>query len=465
MIALAHSNPALVAEWHPTLNGTLKPSEVTKSSRLKVWWKCPKGHEWETEIRSRSSKVSGCPVCSGKRVWEGLNDLATREPAIAAEWLKEKNGDLRPGHVTSSSHKVVWWRCTHGHEWQSSVNKRQQGRGCPVCAGKKVVVGVNDLFSANSKLANEWCVERNGELSPLQVSISSGKRVWWRCAQGHEWQAQIASRSNGASCPYCSGHLAIEGETDLATQNPSLVLEWLLEKNLPLQPTSISSKSGRKVWWRCAQGHEWQAQIASRSNGRGCPTCMGRIVLPGFNDLLTTNPDVAAEWVKALNGSLSPQEFSFGSSQKVWWKCSDGHEWKTSIASRTAGRGCPSCSLGGFSTAKPATIYFIQHKTLLAFKVGITNSDNKTSRIAKFQSVGWDVIKTWSHDSGRLILDAETVFFQWLRLERQIPRYLQKSDLTVTAGASETFSDSILASQEVITRIDEILQTSIRLED
>lgn len=33
------------------------------------------------------------------------------------------------------------------------------------------------------------------------------------------------------------------------------------------------SNSGTKVWWRCNQGHEWQATIANRNYGTGCPEC------------------------------------------------------------------------------------------------------------------------------------------------------------------------------------------------
>ena len=35
--------PDLVADWHPTKNGELKPSDVTAKSGKSVWWKCPKG--------------------------------------------------------------------------------------------------------------------------------------------------------------------------------------------------------------------------------------------------------------------------------------------------------------------------------------------------------------------------------------------------------------------------------------
>ena len=101
----------------------------------------------------------------------------------------------------------------------------------------------------------------------------SGKAVWWKCKEGHEWQATIRNRDRGARCPYCSGRIAIRGFTDLQTVNPTLAKEWNYEKNDNLTPQNVLPNSGKKVWWRCSKGHEWQATIASRNSGCGCPEC------------------------------------------------------------------------------------------------------------------------------------------------------------------------------------------------
>ena len=60
-------NPAVAASWHPTLNGTLTPEDVTTGSRHKVWWACPEGHVWKAVVYSRARKQkTGCPVCAGR---------------------------------------------------------------------------------------------------------------------------------------------------------------------------------------------------------------------------------------------------------------------------------------------------------------------------------------------------------------------------------------------------------------
>jgi hypothetical protein len=65
----------------------------------------------------------------------------------------------------------------------------------------------------------------------------------------------------------------LKGYNDLQTLNPSLAKEWNYEKNVNLYPDNVSIGSSQKVWWKCEKGHEWEAVIYNRNNGRGCPEC------------------------------------------------------------------------------------------------------------------------------------------------------------------------------------------------
>ena len=88
----------------------------------------------------------------------------------------------------------------------------------------------------------------------------------------------------------------------LPVENPELAAQWDYDKNGNLHPEDFTGGSNKKVWWRCALGHSWEAQINKRFTfGRGCPYCSGNKVLPGFNDLPTTHPHVAAQWDYAKN--------------------------------------------------------------------------------------------------------------------------------------------------------------------
>ena len=265
---------------------------------------------------------------------------------LMAEWNWEKNDVLgfSPDALMCGSNKKVWWKCSKGHEWQTLINNRNKGSGCPYCAGKKVLKGYNDLQVVNPTVAKEWNYEKNNGLTPTDVMPNSKEKVWWKCRKGHEWQATIASRNSGSGCPYCSGNKVLKGYNDFQTVNPTLAKEWNYEKNGDLKPENFTANSGQKVWWKCSKGHEWQATINNRGNGNGCPYCTGQKALIGNNDLQTVNPTLVQEWNYEKNGNLKPEQFTAKSGQKVWWKCNKGHEWQAEIRSRTNGSGCPVCN-------------------------------------------------------------------------------------------------------------------------
>ena len=124
-----------------------------------------------------------------------------------------------------------------------------------------------------------------------------------------------------------------------------LLLQWDTEKNAPDTPQTVSYGSQRKMWWHCEKGHSWQAPVYSRTGGAGCPYYAGRKVLPGFNDLASKAPTVAAQWHPALNGGLTPEMVTVSSHRRVWWQCPQGHVWKALVYSRTGEQkcGCPVC--------------------------------------------------------------------------------------------------------------------------
>ena len=139
---------------------------------------------------------------------------------------------------------------------------------------------------------------------------------------------------------------------------PSLAEEWSPKNKI--KPTQVSVGSHKKVLWHGKCGHEWTAVIKNRVRGAGCPYCSHNIVLPGFNDLASRFPNLAAEWSER-NYPLRPNVVTAFKNKKVWWKCSLGHEWHTLISTRAGGSQCPYCSgiklLKGFNdlaTTHPA---------------------------------------------------------------------------------------------------------------
>mgnify|MGYP006076499191 CR=1 FL=1 len=346
---LATTNPELAKEWHPTKNGNLTPWNTISGSNKSVWWKCDEGtdHEYKVSIYKRSSG-RGCTVCAGFTVVLS-NCLATINPNLVKEWHTTKNGKLTPYDVTGGSGKKVWWKCNKAddHEWETTVALRNIGGSCPFCSGHKVT-NSNCLETVNPLLALQWHPTKNSNLSPRDVATGSNKKVWWKCdsANDHEWEAVIASRSIGASCPFCQGKRVSQSNC-LAVINPNLAKQWHPTKNGNLSPYNITIGSDKKIWWKCEEGedHEYQAPMYKRSKGSGCPICDGKQIVLS-NCLATLNPKLASEWHPAKNGRMTPFNVTIGITKKFWWKCHNGddHEWEASIGKRNKGTGCPMCA-------------------------------------------------------------------------------------------------------------------------
>ena len=255
-IPLSESHPKLADEWHPDKNGDLAPDRVTAGSNKKVWWKCPTGpdHEWEAAVSDRTSG-KGCPCCAGRQV-STTNSLVSLHPDLAVEWHPDNNGDLSPDQVVAGSSKKVWWKCPKGpdHEWKAALVSRTGGNGCPCCAGYKVSI-TNSLASLHPDLATEWHPDKNGDLSPDQVTAGSHKKVWWKCAEGpdHEWESTIVNRARGSGCPCCAGY-KVSITNSLASLHPDLATEWHPDKNGDLSPDQVTAGSHNKVCGNALKG-------------------------------------------------------------------------------------------------------------------------------------------------------------------------------------------------------------------
>lgn len=277
---LATLYPKLMKEWDFAKNGDLQPDQLLPGSSRKVWWKCAQGHSWQAIIKSRV-QGAGCPVCTNRTIVAEENSLSITHPELAGQWDYKKNCSLTPKDVVAGSHRKVWWLCEHSHSWQASiVSRAHSGAGCPVCAGKVVIPGENDLASQFPRVAQEWNTAKNAPLTAQQVSGYSNLRVWWVCAFGHTWKTSVASRThNTTGCPYCSGRMVLAGFNDLQSCFPEIAMQWHPTLNGSLTPDAVTYGSKKKVWWQCPEGHVWRAVVYSRTGAKkcGCPICAGRV--------------------------------------------------------------------------------------------------------------------------------------------------------------------------------------------
>ena len=238
------------------------PTSLSVGSHQKRTWKCNFGHIWEAQVKSRALFQAGCPICSGRKVLAGFNDLKTKFPDIAIEAY----GWDPTGIIAGASRKKIW-KCNLGHIWEATLNDRtSQKTGCPTCSGKIVLAGFNDLNTKFPDIALEaygW--------DPTTVTAKSNHKKDWKCKQEHIYSCVVCNRTGrGDGCPICSGRQVLKGFNDLKTKFPDIAAEaygW--------DPTTVVPKSAQKKEWKCNKGHIYTSHVYSRTavDGSGCPIC------------------------------------------------------------------------------------------------------------------------------------------------------------------------------------------------
>ena len=496
----SRSKPSL-AETHPDLAAQAHgwdPTTVAAKSKQKRAWECQLGHVWEAEVRSRSVIGASCPFCEGRRAIPGVNDLATLHPLEAAEAF-----GWDPGVVNPNSHKKLEFMCAKGHVFLRAVRRHVEATGCPVCQNDRVLIGFNDLATTHPELAAQavgW--------DPTTVTAGTRKKLQWKCSRGHTWITGITNRTNGGTgCPYCSGRIAIRGETDLATTHPELAAQafgW--------DPTTVKAGTNRKLMWHCSKGHEWLSTPSARSSrGHGCPYCSGHRVIVGETDLATTHPELskeAAGWdpstVAAGNdvkrrwkckknhewdapvysraggghgcpycsghrvivgetdlatthpelskeaAGWDPSTLGYGSDKKVQWSCPNGHEYISRVSHRTnIQSGCPTCAQTGYDQNQQGWLYLIENESLDMFQIGISNFPE--NRLSKHSRQGWDVLEVRGPMEGYLAQQLETAILHAVQCRGAVLGH--KADIEKFDGYSEAWTKESLT----VTSIKQLL--------
>ncbi len=341
---LSTANPELAKEWHPALNGNLKPESIYAHSKQRVWWLGKCGHEWQATVSDRYCKKADCPFCSGNRILVGYNDLQSVNPELASEWHPTKNGDNKPSQYTQASTYKAWWLGKCGHEWIAQVASRSAGAGCPICAKRQqtsfpeqtlffyllkvcpdAVNGYKDIF--NNRM----------ELDIYLPSIQAGIEydgVAWHSTKGSAEREKLKyaiCKENGITLIRVKeGAKEQDGVfadySILVKKSPSFLdLDELIKNTFDILGLDLP-KSGVNTE---KDNDDIRAQYLSKLK---------------VNSLASRNPLLAKEWHPTKNGVFTPDMFYPHSQDVVWWLGECGHEWTASISSRSSGYNCPYCS-------------------------------------------------------------------------------------------------------------------------
>ena len=346
-----------------------------------------------------------------------------------------------------------------------------------------------------------------------KLTYGSERKLNWKCPKGHIYEAEVLKRTTrGYGCSFCSGKRVLIGFNDLKTINPTLA-----KQSYGWDPATVTISSGKKLLWECSLGHHWEARVRDRSRGSDCSVCDGKIVLSGFNDLKSKNPELAKEadgwdattvtsksgqrksWICALghkwdavvrhraNGTgcpycngqkvligfndlkttnpetaneafrWDPETVTANSGTSKKWKCGSGHIWSARVIHRTRGIGCASCASYGFNPDRQAILYLIEHTKIKMLQIGISNSPQ--SRLPKHLSKGWKVIEVSKKMTGGIALAHETAILRMLKAKG--------ADLSNSkiAGKFDGYSEAWSKSIFPVKSIKELMRLTEEFEE
>lgn len=339
--SLEEAFPEVAFDWCYKKNCGWGPEDFASSSKVSAWWECPNcDFVWQAKISNRTRQLSECPQC-----YLGETTDLREFPLALAQFDRKRNVGINPYKL--SMKRQVFWKCSvsRDHRWKTTFN-RSEGIRCPYCRGQRSS-RTNNLLQFPS-FAKQFHPTKNGKLKPMDITTGTHKSIWWKCAEArdHVWLAVVKDRiAQDQGCPFCANQRVCRSNC-LATRFPKIAQEWHPKRNLPMTPRSVVATSSHRVVWRCRDcAHEWQARVVDRTQkGSGCPACVGKAITKN-NCLATLFPQIASEWHKTKNGSLTAKDVSPGSHNKYWFCCKQcAFEWQAQLQSRTRqGNGCPPC--------------------------------------------------------------------------------------------------------------------------
>lgn len=333
--SLAKTNPELLEEWDYALNN-ISPDSISWHYSKKVHWICRKGHKFESSPSRRVRLKRGCPICAREcgtsfpeqAIYFYINTIVPSENRYI-------HNDVEIDVYIPSLQVGIEYDGLYYHNSIKSAKKEaRKNRILEVDGIRLIRIKESTAFKV---VDDTIFVVPTKNYDYLKDAINIIITKIGLCEE-------IDIDPIRDRMQILEQYVVNEKKNSIVQRMPNVAKQWDYKKNGTIKPEYIRASSNQKYWWTCENGHSWEASVYSRANGNGCPCCSGKTLVLGENDLLSQNPKLAKEWNAQKNGDLTPDMVTIKNGKSVWWKCPKcGHEWKTSVAHRSEGKGCPVC--------------------------------------------------------------------------------------------------------------------------
>ena len=336
-------------------DNTVPLESISFRSTQKYIWECNYGHLYEDSadhiyIRGRIA----CPVCENRLVIPGTNDLATMYPEIAAEYSTDNSTPVNEVSIVSKD-VSTFWTCPQGHKFTRSVAFHIESNGsCPVCTRSVLRVDQNNLATAYPQIARLWDPSMNLKL-PTETLDTTDEPISLIYDEGDTNNATVDQSLNSkCTCPTCTNRFIDPRNKSSAIRHPRFIRKWSAQNDyIPERAPKSRTKHDKWICLTCGGTFE-TSRRKQTLNDKPCPYCSGKRVLPGFNSLKDTHPELAAEW--SDQNDCGPENVLKSSTKRVKWNCHTcGGSFIASPSERELNDNrCPYCKnkrpLAGYNT-------------------------------------------------------------------------------------------------------------------
>ena len=268
------------------------------------------------------------------------------------------NGDIEIIGVYIDRKSRIECRCNiHDCVWSPYVRDLYKGCGCMQCGTQKIQMkriqrnkSSDEGYALNPALShNEFICrlnEKNAHFANQHITVLDtyvNMRTRLKCLCNicqKQWEALPSSLILGHGCLVCG--------IKTAAINRRITHDEFVRRVAQVNDEYIVlgeyMDCRHKVKMQCKNNHVWDADPQHLFNGVGCPYCACYAVWVGFNDLLTTRPDIA----QLMKNPNDGYKYSQGVNKRATLICPQcGYECVKSISAVCAdGFKCPKCSDG-----------------------------------------------------------------------------------------------------------------------
>ena len=272
------------------------------------------------------------------------NNLHVLFPKISNEFHPTKNHDLKPHRLLPNATRKVWWKCKNGHEWATTVFHRTfRGQNCPSCSNQSSLPEIR-IFTEIKSIFPDASNREKINQTEIDIFIPS-----LRCAI--EYDGAYFHKNSDKRDQIKTKTLTERGIYLLRIRE--LPLNKLSADDILVSPTELSKEDLNIIFGKLLDrvGDSVRSQIERYIRRK---TFVNEKIFREYlsyfpspfpeKSLETTHNELIEIWHER-NLPLQPSNFSYGSNQKVWWKCKVvlHHEWEAPISSVAKGHRCPIC--------------------------------------------------------------------------------------------------------------------------